>query len=147
MSVTAEIRRVALPAVKEGLETSCSNSGEGELLYGRLRRQGLNPRLATAIPAPERFGTSRHYPLYVTNSPFVKQVRGRGGAGGGARAGELAGAPARPRHAQSRARRTGAGRPARTQRARGLWRPCWAWLSSLLWQQWERWQRGGAVQP
>jgi hypothetical protein len=56
----------APPAAKDGL------------LYGRVKLAGLHPQLVPAIPSPETFKGSLHYPLYITNSPFVKQVRFQG---------------------------------------------------------------------
>ena len=81
MLVSAEIRTVSTGGIKhkEGLEQhKQSAGGQDGLLYGRLKVAGLHPKLVEVIPSPEDFKSSSHYPLLISNSPFLQQVRGRG---------------------------------------------------------------------
>ena len=81
MTVSAEIRTVSNGGIahKAGLEQQKQSvGGQDGLLYGRVKVAGLHPKLVEVMPAPEDFKASSHYPLLMTNSPFVQQVRGRG---------------------------------------------------------------------
>lgn len=71
MSVAAEIRIGNDRRSKGGAQSS---GGDG-LLFGKIKLAGLHPKLVPSIPSPEKFQSSCHYPLFFTNSPFVKQVR------------------------------------------------------------------------
>jgi hypothetical protein len=74
--------------VKGGTSLSDSDATNGKLqgsvsgkdrLHG-LNLQGIHPLLVPAIPSPEDFKESCHYPVLVTLNPFGgKQVGSRGG--------------------------------------------------------------------
>lgn len=76
MEVAAEIRPVLGHNEKAAKAAGTSGGGADGLLYGKIKLAGLNPKLIPAIPSPEKFKASPHYPLYFTNSPFLQQVRG-----------------------------------------------------------------------
>lgn len=74
MTVSVEIRTTSGGGVR-----SKAAPGE-ELVHGSVRGKGLHPKLVEVLPPPEAFKASVHYPLLLTNSPFVKQVGCRRGA-------------------------------------------------------------------
>jgi len=74
MSVNAEVRPLKFTSTG-GKAVPDAGASDG-LLHGRVRLAGLHPKLIPAIPAPQKFEESPHYPLILTNSPFVaNQVR------------------------------------------------------------------------
>lgn len=80
MTVVAQVRPAEDVAIVRDLKRSPEveqNGGKEScgLLHGVLNLQGIHPTLVPAIPSPEMFKESVHYPLVMTQNPFAKQVR------------------------------------------------------------------------